>query len=305
VRRRVASAVVVAAVAAVAVAAIVDAVRPERARSLDAEAAAQLAELGVGGTLVYADPGCRLHALSLPGLTPARLPAGIGVACEISVSPEGRHVAGGGARWRRDGAQYAICRGTRVDVVDAAGGPARGTFTGCAPAFRPDGMLTFARDGGIRQARLDRILVPRAELERAARAHPNAPEPPIDELRVRDLAWTSPFEVVALIETRFGLGLPEFQTTVAGFRFGRLRWQRPFFGGYERLSVSSSGDVLLEPAVRTQSPLFGNLDPSGPVDWSPDGRRLALASRASVFVVDPAAERRVRIPVTARDLAWR
>jgi hypothetical protein len=297
--------VVVAAVAAVAVAAIVDAVRPERAHPLDAEAAAQLEELGVNGTLVYTDPGCRLHALSLPGLTSARLPAGIGVGCEISVSPEGRHVAGGRARWSRNGAQYAICRGTRVDVVDAAGGPARGTFTGCTPAFRPDGMLTFARDGAIRLARFEGILVPRRELVRAARAHPNAPELPVDELRVLDLVWASHFEVVALIETRFRLGLPEFQTTVAGFRFGRLRWQHPYSVGYDRLVVSAGGDVLLEPAIRTQSPLLAGLAPSGPVDWSPDGRRLAVATRASVFVVDPAAERRVRIPVTARDLAWR
>ncbi|MEX1358157.1 MAG: hypothetical protein WD981_05990, partial [Gaiellaceae bacterium] len=96
---------------AVAVVAIVDAVRPlrpEPAAPLDAEAAAQLADLGVAGTLVYADADCGLHAMSLPGLTPAQVPGGIDVGCEISVSPDGRHVAGAGARWSPDGAQYAI-----------------------------------------------------------------------------------------------------------------------------------------------------------------------------------------------------
>ncbi|MEX0673488.1 MAG: hypothetical protein WD067_01870 [Gaiellaceae bacterium] len=307
-RRRVASAVVVAAVAAVAVVAIVDAVRPlrpEPAAPLDAEAAAQLAELGVAGTLVYADADCGLHAMSLPGLTPAQVPGGIDVGCEISVSPDGRHVAGAGARWSPDGAQYAICRGTRVDVVDAAGGPARGTFTGCAPAFRPDGMLTFARDGAILEARPAQIVVPRSELERAAGTHPNAPELPIEELRVRDLAWTSRFDVVALVEARYRLGLPEFQPTIAGFRYGRLLWRRSYMGDFDRLVVSSRGEVLPEPPPRPFPFLTGRLRLAGPFDWSPDGRGMTVATRASVFVVDLDSQRHVRIPVTARDLAWR
>lgn len=86
---------------------------------------------------------------------------------------------------------------------------------------------------------------------------------------------------------------------------GRLAWQRAYSDGYERPVVSSAGDVLLEPAVRTQRPLFAGLDPAGPIDWSPGGGRLAVATRASVFMVDSAAQRRIRIPVTARDIAWR
>jgi len=317
VRRRVASAVVVAAVAAVAVAAIVDAVRPRPAKPLDREAAAQLAGLGVTGTLVYTDAACGLRALSLPALKPAELPGGIDVACEISVSPDGRHVAGGGARWSPDGRRYAICRGTRVDLVDAEGGPARGSFTGCAPAFRPDGMLTFARDGAIREARLSRILVPRRELERAALSHPNAPRyndpvtlrvvpPQIEELHVRDLAWLAEDEVVALIEARFVDGLPETSAVIAGFVRGGLAWRQPQFGSFERLVVSGGRNILLEPAGPSQIALFATgLTPAGPVAWSPDGAWLGVATRASVFVVSTATNRRVRIPVSARDVAWR
>jgi hypothetical protein len=317
VRRRLASAVVVAAVAAVAVAAIVDAVRPRPARPIDREAAAQLAELGVTGTLVYTDPACALHALSLPSLTPAQLPGGIDVGCEISVSPDGRHVAGGGARWNPDGSQYAICRGTRVDVVDAAGGPARAIFTGCAPAFRSDGMLTFARDGRIRQARLERVLVPRSQVERAAMNHPNAPgftdpvtlrriPPRIEELVVRDLFWLSQREVAALVDVRFVDGLPEISTLIAGFVRGTLAWQKPYFGRFERLVVSSGGDVLPEPAPQPFPFVTSRLQPSGrQFDWSPDGRLLAIGTRASIFVVEVASQRLVRIPATARDVAWR
>jgi hypothetical protein len=298
--RRVATLFVGSIVLAVAVAAIVDTVRPRPPPALDAEAAAQLDDLGVDGTLVYTDPACELHALSLPDLKPGTRPKGPDLGCEISLSPDGKRVASGGARWSADGTLYAICRGRRVDVV-----PGPQAYDGCAPAWRPDGMLTFARDGAIRQARFEEIVVPRRELVRAARTHPNAPELPVGELRVRDLAWPSLFDVIALIEARYRLGLPEFQTTVAGFRYGRLRWREPHSGGYERLVVSARGDVLVEPAVRAQIPVLGNLDPAGPIDWSPDGRLLAVGTRASIFVVEVSSQRLVRIPVTARDLAWR
>jgi hypothetical protein len=310
-RRRVASAVVVAAVAAVAVAAIVDAVRPRPARALDAEAAAGLAELGVTGTLVYTDPDCALHALSLPDLKPAARPRGLGIGCEISVAPDGRRVAHAGARWAPDGSVYAICRGGCVDVV-----PGSQAYDGCAPAWRPDGMLTFARDGVIRQARFERVLVPRRDLVRAAINHPNAPRytdpitlrlvpPRIEDLHVRDLAWIADDEVVALIEARFVDGLPETSAVIAGFVRGALAWQRPYFDRFDRLVVSPSGDVLGEPAPRSLPFVPVRLQPEGAFDWSPDGRRLAVATRASVFVVDIASQRLVRIPVTARDLAWR
>lgn len=306
-RRRLASAVVVAAVATVVVVAIVDAVRPRPGRPLDAAAAGQLGELGVTGTLVYTTPSCALRALSLPALTPAPVPGGIDVGCDISVSPDGRHVAGAGARWSPDGRQYAICRGTRVDVVDAAGGPARGTYTGCAPAFRPDGALTFARDRAILEARLSRILVPGRELERAALSHPNAPfEARIEQLTIRDLAWLAEDEVAALIEVRFVHGLPETAVIVAGFVRGDLAWRKPYFSRFDRLVVSPGDDVVPEPAAPTFPFVTSRLQPAGrQFDWSPDSRLLAIATRASIFVVDVASQRLVRIPVTARDLAWR
>jgi hypothetical protein len=257
----------------VASAAIVDAVRPRPGPALDAEAAAQLAELGVTGTLVYTDPNCDLHALSLPGLEPASLPRRLAVGCEISVSPDGSEVGVVSVRWSADATRRAICRQT------------------CA--WRQS-QLTFAVDGEVHTGRT--VLVPRRELAGAVRMHPNAPAGlRLDELRVLDLVWTSAAEVVALIEARYRLGLPERQTTVAAFRNGRLAWQRAYAGGYERLVVSSAGDVLLEPAGRTQGPLFAGLDPAGPIDWSPGGGRLAVATRASVFVVDLAAQRPIRI----------
>jgi hypothetical protein len=297
----------VAAVVAVGVAALVDALRPGSDPPLDPAAAAELSGLGIAGVLVYTDAACDLRALSLPELVPAPLPEGPDHGCDISVAPDGRHVAGGGARWRPDSSEYAICRGTRVDVVPAAGGSAKGTFEGCAPAWRPDGMLTLVRDGAIREAGVGEILVPRSEVARSALAHPNAPaEARLERVVVRDLAWLSGDQAVVLIETRYVFGLTEAETTLAGFRGGRLVWQRPYFSRFERLAISRGGNILLEPADPPQIAFFApRLDPAGPIAWSPNGSWLAVATRASVFVVDTSAARRVRIPVTARDLAWR
>ena len=298
---RAATAFVVAAVLAIAAAAVVDAVRPRAASSLDAEAAAQLERLGTIGTLVYTDRACELHALSLPDLKPGPVPEGADTGCEISVSPDGKKVAPGAARWSADSSRYAICRGGRIDVV-----PTRESYDGCAPAWRPDGTLTFIRDGAVRQAWHERILVPRRELVRAARNHPNAPsEARVTRLALPDLSWSSRREVVALIEARYGFGVSQAGTVIAGFRDGRLAWQAPRFGHFSRLIIARGGDVMPVPVERQQLSVRFRITPSGPAAWSPDGRQLAAATRTSVYIVDSAAARSVRIPVRARDLAWR
>jgi hypothetical protein len=299
--RRAATALVVAAVLAVAAVAVADSVRPRPPAALDAQAAQQLWELGVAGTLVYTDRKCELHALSLPRLTPGRVPEALDLGCEISVSPDGERAAPGMARWSPDSSAYAVCRGGRVDVV-----PTRESYDGCAPAWRPDGMLTFVRDGAVRQAFRERIVVPRRELVRAALSHPNAPsEGTVTRLQVHDLSWSSRREVIALIEARYAFRLSEGNTVVAGFRDGRLAWQAPRFGGFRRLVVSRGGDVMPIPVERQQLSVRFRITPSGPADWSPDGRRLVAATRASVYVLDSGAARSVRIPLTVRDLAWR
>ena len=298
---RAATALAVAAVLAVATVAIADSIWPEEAPSLDERAAAQLRQLGVAGTLVYTDAACELRALSLPDLKSAAPPEAPDLGCEISVSPDGRQAAPGGARWSPDSSHYAICHAGLVDVV-----PGREAYDGCAPAWRPDGMLTFVRNGALRQARFERVLVPRRELVRAALNHPNAPsDGTVTQLDVHDLEWSSPREVVALIEARYRFGLPEGNTVIAGFRHGRLAWQAPRFGGFQRLIVSRGGDVMPIPTDRQRLSVRFRITPSGPADWSPDGRQLAAATRASVYILDSGAARSVRIPVTVRDLAWR
>jgi hypothetical protein len=167
-------------------------------------------------------------------------------------------------------------------------------------------MLTFVRYAAIRQARFERVLVPRRELVRAALDHPNAPsDGTVTQLDVHDLVWSSPREVVALIEARYRFGPPEGNTVVAGFREGRLAWQAPRFGSFRRLIVSRGGDVVPIPVDRQQLSVRFRITPSGPADWSPDGKQLVAATRASIYILDSRAARSVRIPLTVRDLAWR
>jgi hypothetical protein len=282
VRRGVASAVVLAAVALVAVAAIVDAVRQRPAPPLDAEAAGELAELGVSGTLVYTDPGCRLRAVSLPDLRPAPLPAGE-TRCDISVSPDGRRVASASVRWSADGTRRARCGGI------------------CAWHGHE---LTVARNGGI-FGEDGRPLVPRSEVVSAALSASGDTQRRLSYVKVLDLAWTSPNEVVALVNVRYST-LRGTQL-VAGFQHGRLVWQQARARRLERLVPGPQGRLAAEPAdlVRADFRLPEEVELGGALDWSPRGLWLVLGSRGRVIVYDPRYGRIVSIPVTARDLAWR
>ena len=317
-RRRLATALVVAIVFGVAVAAILDTVRPERTETRrGGGAAAELRALSVRGTLIYTDPDCELHALSLPDLIPTSPPEGR-PDCQISVSPDGKRIQSGGARWNRLGSSYALCDHARVGVFFPPNGRPQYAYRGCAPAWRAltddpwTDVLTIARDGDILEVRptcetqppCERVVVPRAEVVKAVLEHPNAPpDASAHELRMIDVAWTSPSEVVALIPVsdRFGRTVA---TTIAAFRNGRLAWHRPHFGSFERLLVARAGDVTSLPVEPQVTERF-RITPRGPADWSPDGRRLAAATETSVYILDFGSGRSVRLPLRTRDLAWR
>ncbi len=311
--RRAATVLAVAAVLAVAVAAVVDAVRPEPEDAV----VAGLRQLGVDGVLVYTGPDCTVHAVSLPELRPGEPPEGLGRACEASVSPDGGRVAGGAARWDRSGSVYAICRGTRVEVVDPSVGRPGRVETGCAPAWRSDGALTLARGGAIVEADGGRELLGPAELRAAARRHPTIPDPPdaLGPVVVRDAAWLGPDRVAVLLRSSLRGRLARIgPTQVLAFFEGRRRLGAfVSFRPMQRVDASPDGRYV---AVQPDSVVAadgGLLElPPGLTNvrrlaWSPDGRLLAVATRASVVFLDlettpPAV---VRIPLRVEDLAWR
>jgi hypothetical protein len=320
--RRLATPLLMAAVAAVGIAALVDAVRGREAPNPRAEAVSELREAGLRGRLVYANARCRLRALSLPDLQAARPPRGPSFACTFSVSPDGRRVVQGDAAWDPSSFEYARCGRFGVDVRRPGLGFGL-NFSGCAPAFRPGGFLTIARDEGFVEVRAtcpappcERVLLGRDDLLAAAAQHPNVPVSlALVVIDIADVEWLSHTRVALLVELRF-LGRLEAlgpQQLIALYQGKRLVFAQPLLFGpeIERLEAAPRGRYFAaEPNLLlrwdgSQAHLPRLADPHS-LAWSPDGRWLAIATRASVYLFEIEGRGRlVRVPLVARDLAWR
>ncbi len=195
------------------------------------------------------------------------------------------------------------CRTVRlpVSVTEPAG-------QGCeidASSPRPDGASLISRDA----------------IERAARRHLNAPDPPAElEVDVADVAWLSRTRAVLRLEVETG-GRGGRQPLVAFFESGRLVQTASFLHRVGPLRMSPGGGyVALPPGIvlrrdGSQATLPPQLVHAHAVAWSPDGRWLALAQRAVVVLVDVESLERydrtgggfrsVTLQLFARDLAWR
>lgn len=192
------SLLLVAALVAIGVAASVDALRgggelePQGpgARETITEAttvvapspAEALSAAGVSGTLYFSLPvedGCILHTLTLPGLDDAG--AFLLDTCEFDVSPRGDLVTGD------------PCPGNVVEVRPARGAAQR--LRGCAPAWKPDGELTFVRDRNVQTVEGE-ILV--RNVARAGRPWFSARR----QVTVRAMAWLTNTRVAVVLAGR-------------------------------------------------------------------------------------------------------
>ena len=277
-RTRVANAAVVGAVAVLVAAAGVDAIRrhDRRAPAALRPAAAELAAAHVSGTLYLVDDACRLRALRLPSLFAVQAPRAR--ACSVAVAPH-RLSSASWSLWRPGARLVAFCRRGRV-LVRAERGPTLPFIVGCAPAWGPTGALTLVRRGSVVQ------FVPhgRAEVVMPARG-------------VREVAWLG--SRLAVLEVH----------RIVVFDGAVPIAERRFRGPLDRLRASPRGAWL---AVRTGPRLLvldGRLSlrrsvVARAVAWSPDERDVALARGKSVLV-ERAGRVVARIPIAARDLAWR
>lgn len=162
----------------------------------DAALPAALQRLGARGELVLHDGVCGVRLLVMPSL-------------ERTGEDESGCVPSGAES--PDGSTVARCLGEGVELF-SGGGFVR-ALPGCAPAFRPDGVLTVALDGAIVRFRLcanrrgscTRTLIPPAELERAAMLHPTVPDR-IAQIRalVDGVAWLSRRRAAVAISIRLG-----------------------------------------------------------------------------------------------------
>ena len=261
---------------------------------------AQLKELGANGALYVTDVSCRRFVLRLPTLgwtTKTELPSpGCGV-------------------WTRqpsDADSGIAARQVEAETIEVASGGWSFQFAGTSPAFRPDGILTFVRNGRLREwtgrcpETADKVVFEGLhDVSRCDRPVAGAPD------RVREVAWLTvrDYAVVAGPDGATSLevvrgGRTERLFNSVGARMGALEASPS--GRY--VVVRLDGTLMLfrtdaSPAVR---PLPAADELIRSITWSRDERLAALATESSVAVFpSDAAARAVRIPLSAAAVEWR
>ena len=266
-----------------------------------AQVAASLRSSGVDGVLYFVDRSCRLHGLRLPGLTTAPAPRGGG--CRALLSPAS--APPGWSLWPRKTPLVARCEHRRV-IVSATAGLALPMIGGCAPAWRPDGSMTYIRRGAIVQfPRTGRAEVLRSR-EQLARALELAPVlKGSTGWRASRVAWLAPgrFAIVASAGPRTILAV------FSGRRIDAIRTQ--VSDSVTELRASPKGDylVLRTPgglrvydARRSTLPRVLRFGTPTAIAWSGNERWVALAGSDRVIL--QSSRRRVRLRLVAVDLAW-
>lgn len=324
---------VVAAVAAVGIAAVVDALPTERS-SNEAPPTTTLLEnrprppetFEAKGVLYYTDDLCRLRAMGLPSFTPVA--ALEWDECGFSLSPDGAAVMGSGVVWHRQGDLRAAGIGGLVYVVLEPSG-AEYRFTGTAPAFRPDGKLTFIRDGAVVEAIpgcgrgapgtwCEAMLMTRGDLVGALEARPEV----VDAAAPKALAWLTETRLIAalsfdgrrdemiavyegktLIRTISGFGGRVAELLVSpGRSYAAARLERP--SGFVLIDADGEPFILEE----IQRDFSGRPPFTGgrALAWSPDDAWTVIARRETIvfFRMGPERPDVVHVPLVARDLAW-
>ncbi|MGH3012531.1 MAG: hypothetical protein ACRDMY_11950 [Gaiellaceae bacterium] len=323
--RRGITVLVVVVVAAIALAAGFDALRggsdaepatqgatePTVSRAPATEEPASEAE--PAGTLYYTDESCELQAIELPAQRPVEAPGWD--ECRFVLTRDGRRVAGAGSGWdpRSDPLIGRLFQSEDGEIqVSTNRGPEGQPLAGQAPAWRPDGTLTYFADGAVREWPSGRVVISGRQLLAAANSHVNAPNEAgaIRRLVVRHAAWLDPERAVVTIHAR----VPTYpDLDLAGvFERGRLLADFPTFAPITGLWTSPEGRFWAIAANglqlqdrRNTLPLPPLVDPVA-VAWSPDESHMAVATRASVFVFPPGETRPVRrLPIVANDLDWR
>jgi hypothetical protein len=324
--RRWSTVLVVAAVAAVAVFAAADALRgngeptvpaasPTGTRPQPPTLRETLRGQGISGQILYSDQDCILHSLVLPQMVDdvVRGENGAGAfhSCRFSVAA---------GRFRDDdelvspdGQLVARCRAGHVEVFIESSGRRLSRVAGCAPAWRPDSGLTYARNGEILLGG-GVVLLSRPKLRAAARRHPNLStyEAGFD-VRVTDLAWLDETRLVVAMEISSRYIEPQFLAVV--FRGKTITAiAASFRGPYRNLVVSpggsfvASGDGTLFTRDGRAFDPPQNLSTGAAEAFSPDERWLAYATGASIYLIGTPRNsepgRIIRLPVPAQDLVW-
>jgi hypothetical protein len=254
------------------------------------------------GVLYFVDGACRLHALRLPSL--AATPAPRDGGCRALVSPAS--APPGWSLWPRNTPLAARCDEHRRVIVSAASGPSLPMIGGCAPAWRPDGSMTYIRRGAIVQfPRTGRAKVLRSRSQLAGALEGLPALRGVGLWRAIRVAWLSParFAVLASSGSRTVLAVFSGRRIVAlkadvPARVTELRGSPR--GSY--IVLGTARGVRVYDARRRDLPRVRRFGLLVSVAWSSDESWRAVAQQQKVLLVGPHVS--VVLPLRALDLAW-
>jgi hypothetical protein len=291
--RRLPSWVIVVAVGALVALAAADAIRPNAEPAHTPATPVPGPELR--GLLVVAGPDCSAAALRLPLLNEQAPP---------------RPPDCGGVVWSPDGTLSATCTDGFTDIALADAQPFVHT-RGCSPAWRPDGAVSFIRDGALVVAR--RHGQPDVFLTREALAQALASK--LDEgrtYRLVDVAWhgtvaffgivagSKPWQRAVIAYTPEGLTnvIPELGQDISDLRVSPN-------GNFIAFARSGAGRDLVVLDATGREVAFPRIANSRAVAWSPDEQWIAIATRTTTFIARTGTQNVIRqIPVGGDSLAW-
>jgi hypothetical protein len=299
-----------------------------------AELETRLRAAGVAGTLFITDEGCRLRALSLPGLNWLLDSGAEGDECEFTVAPDSRHVVrfGGGVAWSPNGRTSASCRKNSVVVHGRTGQQLYEVVGYCAPAWKPDGTFTLARGGTLvvfrppceeGQRVCEHVVLSKGDLNPTLRSV-STPFRSLHAPVIRQAIWLSESRVALVINTRVRAQPGSRFDLVAIFEGRRLVAEPLVNARFDELAVSASKSYLAVHGTTARGLFFIDADgrllarnplPSGHhAAWSPDERWTAVATGGNTYLFRTAeveffnSDARppvIPIPVHAEDLEWR
>jgi hypothetical protein len=324
--RRGGTLLVVVVVAAIAVAAGVDALRgdsgPQRPEESEPEEPTATttsepasAAAPFGGVLYYTGEGCQLRAAKLPGLEPAESPNWD--ECRFVLSPDGLRVAGAGAGWDphsdpRRGRLFVSNDG--LIQVSTNGGPEGEPFRGEAPAWRPDGTLTFFTDGAVREWPSGNLVLSQRDLLRALRQTSVPGLAGFRRVRMREAAWLGDRRLAAILSVEGPSGSWDVLTSLDDGGLQEAYVETP--GRFAELRASPAGRYFAarrgQDDVIISEPGRGEVGSPGIVGyraiaWSPDEQWAAVAAESGVLVFRPgiSGPPELELELDAHDLDWR
>ena len=262
--------------------------------------ATELKELGARGALYVTDAACRRFVLALPALTwttSSELP---GSDCGLWTRQPGAADSGLAAR------QF------NADTIEVTSGGWSFGFEGISPAFRPDGILTFVRDGRLHEwtgrcpeTAQKVVFEGLHEVARCDRAVQGAPHDvrEVAWLNVRDYAVVAGPDGATSLEVVRG-GRTERLFNSVGARMGALEASPT--GRYVVVRLDGALTLFRTDASPALRRLPANDELVRSITWSRDERLAALATESSVAVFpSDAGAGSVRIPISVAALQWR